>query len=47
MNSREIKIKIIEQAESMARSIEKGKDIEIIKTSSGISIKEISKKKLA
>lgn len=46
MNEREIKLKIIEQSENIAKSIIKGKDVEIIKTSDGISIKEISKKKL-
>ena len=47
MNEREIKLKIIEQSESMAKSIANGKDVEIVKTSTGISIKEISKKRLA
>lgn len=47
MSEREIKLKIIEQSDSIAKSITNGKDVEIIKTSDGISIKEISKKKLA
>lgn len=47
MSEREIKLKLIEQSENIARAITKGKDVEIIKTSTGISIKEISKKKLA
>ncbi len=47
MSEREIAIRIEELAHYMARAIVKGKDIEITKTSSGIAIKEISKKKLA
>lgn len=47
MSEREIKLKIIEQSDSIAKSITNGKDVEIIKTSNGIAIKEVSKKKLA
>lgn len=47
MSEREIAIKIEEKAKDIAKSITKGKDVEIIRTSTGISIKEISKKKLA
>lgn len=47
MSEREISIKIEEMAKDIAKAIVKGKDVEIIKTSTGISIKEISKKKLA
>lgn len=46
MSEREIAIKIEEKAKEMAKAITKGKDVEIIKTSTGISIKEVSKKKI-
>ncbi len=44
MNEREIKLKIIEQAENMAKILTKGKDCEIRKSANGVSIAEISKK---
>lgn len=44
MTEREIKVKIIEQAETIAKAISRGKDVEIRKSSSGISVSEISKK---
>lgn len=47
MSEREIALKIEELSKDIAKAITKGKDVEIIKTSTGISIKEISKKKLA
>ena len=47
MTESQIVTKIIEQAESIAKAIHKGKDVEILKTSAGIVIKEISKKKIA
>lgn len=40
-------MRIEEKAGDIAKAILKGNDVEIIKTSAGISIKEISKKKLA
>lgn len=46
LGEREIKLKIIEFAEKISKSITKGKDVEIIRTSNGIAIKEVSKKKL-
>ena len=44
MTERELKVKIIEQAEAIAKAISRGKDVEIRKTSSGISVAEVSKK---
>lgn len=44
MSEREIKIKIIEQAENMAKILAKGKDCELRKSANGVSIAEISKK---
>ncbi len=47
MSEREIKLKIIEQAENMAKILAKGKDCEIRKSANGVSIAEISKKIVA
>lgn len=44
MTEREIKVKIIEQAETIAKAISRGKDVEIRKSANGVSIAEISKK---
>ena len=44
VSEREIKLKIIEQAETIAKAIYKGKDVELRKSASGISVAEISKK---
>lgn len=44
MTEREIKVKIIEQAETIAKAISRGKDVEIRKSASGISVAEVSKK---
>ena len=44
MTEREIKVKIIEQADTIAKAISRGKDVEIRKSSNGISVAEISKK---
>lgn len=46
LTEREIKLRISEQIENISKTIFKGKDIEITKTSAGIAIKEVSKKKL-
>jgi hypothetical protein len=46
MTSREIKLLIIDNAEKIGNAILKGKDVEIVKTTSGIAIKEVAKKKL-
>lgn len=45
-DSRKIKMDIIEKAEDIAREINNGKDVEIVKTSSGIVFKSIEKKKI-
>ncbi len=47
MNEREIEMLLESKIEDIAKAIHKGKDVEVVKTSSGIVIKEISKKKLA
>lgn len=44
MSEREIKLKIIEQAETIAKAIAKGKDVELRKSATGISVAEVSKK---
>lgn len=44
MTERELKVKIIEQAEAIAKAISRGKDVEIRKSASGISVAEVSKK---
>ena len=44
LSEREIKLKIIEQAESIAKAICRGKDVELRKSASGISVCEVSKK---
>ena len=46
MSENEVRLKIIENASSIAKTIRRGNDVEIVKTSSGISIKEVSKRKL-
>ncbi len=47
MSEREIKMLLESKIEEIAKAIHRGKDVEVVKTSSGIVIKEISKKKLA
>lgn len=42
-NTDKIKIAIMENAEAMAKSLSKGKDLEIRKSASGVSVAEISK----
>jgi hypothetical protein len=37
---------VADRLEEISRAISRGKDVEITKTSSGIAIKEVSKKKL-
>ena len=44
VSEREIKLKIIEQAETIAKAICRGKDVELRKSASGVSVAEISKK---
>ena len=44
LSEREIKLKIIEKAETIAKAISRGKDVELRKSASGISVCEVSKK---
>lgn len=44
MSERELKLKVIEQAENIAKAICKGRDVEIRKSASGISVAEVQKK---
>ena len=44
LSEMEIKLKIIEQAETIAKAICKGKDVELRKSASGISVAEITKR---
>lgn len=46
MTDLEMKMKIAEQLDSIVKSIRNGRDVEIVKTSSGISIKEVAKKRI-
>ena len=46
MNQAEIATKIAKMSEEIAKKIKSGKDIEICGTSNGISVKEVSKKKI-
>lgn len=47
MSEKDIKLKVIEQAETIAKAISKGKDVELRKSASGISVCEVSKKVVA
>ena len=47
MSEKDIVLKIVENAADIAKTIRRGNDVEIVKTSSGISIKEVSKRKMA
>lgn len=47
MSERELKLKVIENAETIAKAINRGKDVEIRKSSTGISVAEVSKKVVA
>ena len=44
MTERELKMRVEESAELVAKILSKGKDVEIRKSHTGISIAEISKK---
>lgn len=46
MTQQAIKLKIIEQAEIMAKEIHKGKDIEIKSSNGGLKILSVDKKKV-
>lgn len=43
-NTDKIKMAIIENAETMAKALSRGKDLEIRKSSSGVSVAEVDKK---
>ena len=47
MNERELRLKVIEQAEAIAKAISRGKDVELRKSASGISVCEVSKRVVA
>ena len=47
MNERELRLKVVEQAEAIAKAISRGKDVELRKSESGISVCEVSKKVVA
>ena len=47
MNERELRLKVIEQAETIAKAISRGKDVELRTSVSGISVCEVSKKVVA
>ena len=47
MNERELRLKVIEQAETIAKAISRGKDVELRKSARGISVCEVSKKVVA
>ena len=44
MTEQQIKVKIIEQAETIAKAISRGKDVELRKSANGVTVAEISKK---
>ena len=44
MSERELRLKVIEQAETIAKAISHGTDAELRKSASGISVCEVSKK---
>lgn len=44
MNERELRLKVVEQAEAIAKAISRGKDVELRKSASGISVAEITKR---
>ena len=47
MNERELVAKVVEQAETIAKAISRGKDVELRKSASGISVCEVSKRVVA
>ena len=47
MNERELQIKVMQQAETIAKAISRGKDVELRKSARGISVCEVSKKVVA
>lgn len=47
MSEKEIQKKIVEQSGTIAKAICKGKDVELRKSASGVSVAEISKRVVA
>lgn len=47
MSEKEIQRKIVEQSGTIAKSICKGKDVELRKSASGVSVAEVSKRVVA
>jgi hypothetical protein len=47
LSEKEIVKKVIEQADTIAKAICKGKDVEIRKSASGVSVAEVSKRVVA
>lgn len=47
MSEKEIQRKIVEQSGTIAKAICRGKDVELRKSASGVSVAEISKKVVA
>lgn len=47
LNKKEIQKKIVEQSWTIAKAICKGKDVELRKSASGVSVAEVSKKVVA
>ena len=47
MSERELVAKVVEQAETIAKAISRGKDVELRKSASGISVCEVSKRVVA
>lgn len=44
MSKQDLKLKVIEQADKISDILAKGKDVELRKSASGISVAEVSKK---
>jgi hypothetical protein len=44
LNERQIKLQIIEKAELIAKSLARGKEIEIKKLANGVTVEEINRK---
>ena len=44
MSERELVAKVVEQAETIAKAISRGKDVDLRKSASGISVAEITKR---
>lgn len=47
MSEKEIKLSVINNADAIAKALTRGRDVEIRKSASGISVAEISKKVVA